>query len=85
MYTVILECDSGHAFEGWFDSVEDYEARLEQTGFSCPVCDSEFVMRKSSAHSKPGRALMELARRIRHQSDRGIDQSGSQYFKLLLD
>ncbi len=85
MYTVELECDSGHAFEGWFDSSEDYETRLQDTGFSCPVCDSEFVMRKSSAQSKPGRALMELARRIRHESKRDVDQSGSQYFKLLLD
>ena len=85
MYTVELECDSDHTFEGWFDSLEDYEARLLEVGFSCPVCDSEFVMRRSSAKSSAGRALMALARRIRQESSAGVDQSGSQYFKLLLD
>ena len=85
MYTVELECESGHSFEGWYDSVEGYEARLNEGNLSCPVCDSEFIMRKSSAKSAAGKALMNLARKIRSESQGHQDQAGSLYFKLFLD
>ncbi|MBL4818511.1 MAG: DUF1178 family protein [Deltaproteobacteria bacterium] len=83
MYTVKLECEQSHAFEGWYDSAKDYEERLNT--LSCPVCDSEFVMRKSSAQSKVGKHLMSLAREIKHERAQGQDRAGSQYFKVLLD
>ncbi len=85
MYTLELECEAGHAYEGWYDSVEDYEATLQRGELCCPVCDSEFVMRKSSAHSNSGRALMNLARKIKSDELREGDKVGGLYFKVLLD
>lgn len=85
MYTIELECESGHNFEGWYDSADDYEACLTQGSLSCPLCDSEFIMRKSSARSSAGKALMNLARQLRQDNLKNQDQAGGLYFKLLLD
>ena len=85
MYTVELECESGHAYEGWYDSADDYEGVLTRGELSCPVCDSEFVMRKSSVRTPAGKALMTIARRIQNPDKARDDQVGGQYFKLLLD
>ena len=80
-----LECEVGHCFEGWYDSVDNYEAALNQAELCCPVCDSEFIMRRNSAQTLAGRALMALARKIRQEEQKGQDHAGNQYFKLLLD
>ena len=85
MVILSLECEAGHAFEGWYDSADDYEAALQRGELCCPVCDSEFVMRKSSAHSLAGHALMNLARKIKSDRHLETDKAGSLYFKLLLD
>lgn len=85
MYTLELECEAGHRFEGWYDSAQDYEGALNRGELCCPVCDSEFIMRRSSAKSLPGKALMNLARRLKVQEHSEKDQAGSLYFKLLLD
>lgn len=85
MYTIELECESGHAFEGWYDSAEDYESHLG--GLSCPVCDSEFVMRRSSVKTAAGKMLMNLARKIKNgeREAEHKDQAGSLFFRLLVD
>ncbi len=44
-----LECESGHAFEGWFANSEDYIAQQKSTLLCCPMCDSIFVEKKLSA------------------------------------
>ena len=85
MYTVELECEAGHCFEGWYDSVDNYEAALNQGELSCPVCDSEFIMRRDSAQTLPGRALMDIARKIKNEEQKDQDRAGNQYFKLFLD
>lgn len=85
MYTLSLECEAGHAFEGWYDSADDYEATLQRGELCCPVCDSEFVMRKSSAKSFSGKALMNLARKIKRDELLETDKAGGLYFKLFLD
>lgn len=83
MYSLELVCEVGHSFEGWYDSAEDYEAVLSRGELSCPVCDSEFIMRKSSADSPAGKNLMNLARKIK--KDELGDVVGNLYFKLFLD
>ncbi|MES2503473.1 MAG: DUF1178 family protein [Myxococcota bacterium] len=86
MYTVELECESGHSFEGWYDCADDYEACLTQGNLSCPMCDSEFIMRRSSAKSPSGKALMNLARQLKSDELTGNgDLIGGQYFKIYLD
>jgi len=44
-----LQCDSGHVFEGWFASREDYDRQQRQGLLSCPLCQSTSVERRPSA------------------------------------
>lgn len=43
-----LQCDQGHAFEGWFEGVEDLEGQLARGLVDCPVCGSAQVRRVPS-------------------------------------
>ena len=85
MYTLSLECEAGHTFEGWYDSADDYEATLQRGELCCPVCDSEFVMRQSSSATFAGKALMALARKIKSDEQLDADKSGGLYFKVYLN
>jgi len=38
-----LQCDNGHAFDGWFRNNEDYEAQAERKLVACPACGSPHV------------------------------------------
>lgn len=44
-----LTCNLGHAFEGWFQSLENYEDQLAQELVSCPHCGSIEIRRVPSA------------------------------------
>lgn len=44
-----LQCDSGHVFEGWFASRDDYDRQQQQGLLTCPVCHSASVQRRLSA------------------------------------
>lgn len=44
-----LVCEAGHAFEGWFKSVEDYTHQQAGGRLCCPVCDTTSVSRTPSA------------------------------------
>ncbi len=44
-----LQCHKGHAFEGWFESLEDLEGQLKRKLVSCPVCGGSRVRRVPSA------------------------------------
>jgi hypothetical protein len=44
-----LHCEHQHSFEGWFASVEVFEAQLERGEVQCPVCASAKVARALSA------------------------------------
>ena len=44
-----LLCDSGHLFEGWFASADDYESQQERKLLSCPLCGSGAVSKALSA------------------------------------
>src|ERR1700712_1745438 len=49
MKVLDLRCGSGHAFEGWFGSEEDYGSQRERGLVDCPVCGNAEVMRLPSA------------------------------------
>ena len=34
-----LRCANNHAFEGWFESSEDFERQFEQGQIACPYCE----------------------------------------------
>lgn len=44
-----LLCDSGHAFEGWFDSPEDFASQCQRELVECPSCGSLAVVRRPHA------------------------------------
>ena len=44
-----LQCDSGHLFEGWFGSREDYDDQQDRGLLQCPVCQSGHVQKMPSA------------------------------------
>ena len=44
-----LECASGHVFEGWFGSHDDYDQQLQRGLLSCPLCDSHTIVKRLSA------------------------------------
>lgn len=44
-----LGCESGHRFEGWFGSTEDYDGQRERDMLECPVCGDKAVSRLPSA------------------------------------
>lgn len=44
-----LACASGHLFEGWFASADDFEGQCRRSLVRCPVCDSPTVERRLSA------------------------------------
>jgi hypothetical protein len=44
-----LGCVQGHAFEGWFDSEEDYGQQKERGLLECPLCGTRDVRKRPSA------------------------------------
>lgn len=44
-----LSCASGHRFEGWFSSADDFASQQERDLLTCPRCNSPEVARVPSA------------------------------------
>jgi hypothetical protein len=44
-----LRCGTGHAFEGWFASEDDYVSQRERGLLDCPMCGNADVARLPSA------------------------------------
>lgn len=44
-----LQCDSGHRFEGWFASADDFGIQRERGLLECPSCGVKEVLRVPSA------------------------------------
>ena len=40
-----LQCVNGHAFEGWFEDSEAYQAQKKKKLIACPACDTTQVSR----------------------------------------
>lgn len=41
IYNIV--CENNHKFEGWFDSLEDYQNQKERGLLLCPLCNSKKV------------------------------------------
>jgi hypothetical protein len=39
-----LECESGHAFEGWFEDHKAFEKQMRERLVACPICNDTSVM-----------------------------------------
>ncbi len=46
-----LQCDKGHAFEGWFRSSDDFDRQRKRGLVSCALCDSTKVNKSLMAPS----------------------------------
>jgi len=44
-----LQCQSGHRFEGWFGSAEDFATQHDRGLLECPSCGAKHVVRVPSA------------------------------------
>ncbi|MBV8468755.1 MAG: DUF1178 family protein [Burkholderiaceae bacterium] len=49
MKVLDLCCGTGHVFEGWFASEEEYHSQRESGMLDCPVCGNADVERRPSA------------------------------------
>lgn len=50
-----LSCDSGHTFEGWFGSSDDFADQRERGFLTCPECGSEAVGKAPMAPAVPAK------------------------------
>jgi hypothetical protein len=44
-----LGCQSGHRFDGWFGSADDYESQQARDLLECPVCGDKAIVKHLSA------------------------------------
>src|SRR5258705_1607168 len=51
-----LTCSAGHAFEGWFDSGDEFARQKEAGLVACPVCDGIDVERLPAAKVRVAKA-----------------------------
>ncbi|CAG4883768.1 conserved protein of unknown function [Georgfuchsia toluolica] len=67
MIILNLQCTKAHPFEGWFDSVEDFDRQANAAMVACPLCGDTQVSRlpsgprvKSATNvvAEPGRQAM---------------------------
>jgi hypothetical protein len=49
MKVLNLRCAQDHLFEGWFSSVEEFQAQDQQGLLACPLCDDKTIARVPSA------------------------------------
>lgn len=48
MIVLNLQCNDAHPFEGWFDSVEDFDHQSKSAMVACPMCGNTHVSRLPS-------------------------------------
>ena len=56
-----LCCDTGHRFEGWFGSSDDYTAQREGGLVTCPRCGSDMIDKAPMAPAVPKKGNQQSA------------------------
>ena len=51
-----LSCGSGHRFEGWFGSADDFVRQQEAQLVQCPICNDAHITKVPSARVRTGKA-----------------------------
>ena len=85
-----LQCEHGHAFEGWFGSSGDYDDQQARGLLSCPICNSSAVRKAMMAPAVLGarsdgppdvvRDIMaEAARAVRQHVEENFDYVGEHF------
>ena len=65
-----LACDNDHTFEGWFGSSKDFASQQARGLLTCPVCESDAVIKAPMAPAVPAKAN----RRPDHMAQRTTPQ-----------
>ncbi len=80
MKVLNLQCQHGHGFEGWFESVAAYEDQDARGMLSCPMCGDQHVMRVPSA------PRLNLSHAKRDESDpRSVEQRVQSIWKQAVE
>lgn len=86
-----LRCDAGHAFEGWFNSMADFDRQSADGALECPSCGvnsvHKAIMAPAIATSEVRAArveqikasMAEAARRARDFVEKNYDYVGDQF------
>ena len=60
MIVYTLQCSKGHAFEEWFNSISDYESKVQADGIACPECgDGKVTKSMMAPHVNSGAKSLE--------------------------
>lgn len=57
-----LQCPSGHRFEGWFSSSEDFSSQKERGLICCPQCGTVDVTKAPMAPAVPAKGAQKQER-----------------------
>lgn len=87
-----LQCAQGHAFEGWFEGLEDLERQLQGKLIICPVCGLSRVTRVPSGfgiarkRSEPDHEMAAslLGRALQRYLRENFDDVGADFAKEAL-
>ena len=80
-----LCCENGHAFEGWFSSVEDFEEQGARGLVSCPVCGSRRIVRRPSAsHISSRREPRESPEILQAEAMKDVPEQVRERFEALM-
>ena len=70
-----LSCDSGHRFEGWFASSDDFTAQRERGMLACPECGSANVIKAPMAPAVPVKANRRSSLRVSQESVKPVSNT----------
>lgn len=97
MIRYALQCEHGHAFEGWFGSSVDYDDQQSRGLLECPVCASGVVTKAVMAPAVTGtkargargegpqaqmhEMMMQAAQVVRRHVEENFDYVGDAFAK----
>jgi hypothetical protein len=89
-----LQCEKGHAFEGWFEDSQAYDAQKKKGLITCPSCNSNAISKlpstfaiKGSQPLMPPLGQMDLKKMSHEISDyvnKNFDNVGCEFAKEAL-
>lgn len=86
-----LRCDSGHAFEGWFNSMSEFDRQSADGALECPACGASSVHKAimapaiATSETRAARVehiratMTEAAKRARDYVEKNYDYVGAQF------
>jgi hypothetical protein len=93
-----LQCENGHAFEGWFEDAKAFAAQKKKGLLACPVCNTTDVSRRPSKFAikssqgfrskppepTPEQVLNRIGRQVAEFVQKNFDDVGSDFAREAL-